>query len=93
MFQEHKEEQVEVQKYVSSLQVKNDVIQAIPACVYVLFAGPWSDRYGRKFLICCCLFGYVIANGVFLINLYFFYELKAEFLLFEALQGRLSTEE
>ena len=68
--------------------MKSEVIQTIPACIYVLFAGPWSDRHGRKFLIGCCLFGYVIANAVFLINLYFFYELKAEYLLFEALQGK-----
>ena len=68
--------------------MKSEVIQTIPACIYVLFAGPWSDRHGRKFLIGCCLFGYVIANAVFLINLYFFYELGAEFLLFEALQGK-----
>ena len=86
-YQEHKEEQVEVQKYVSALQVKNQVIQAIPGVIYVLLAGPWSDRYGRKFLICCTLFGYIISNGVFIINLYFFYELKAEYLLFECLQG------
>ena len=63
------------------------MIQAVPSIIYTLFAGSWSDRHGRKLLIICCLFGYVICNAVFLINLYFFYELKAEYLLFECLQG------
>ena len=37
--QQHKDEQVEVQQYVSSLQAYNSVVQAIPACIFALFAG------------------------------------------------------
>ena len=86
-FHEHKEVEVEVQEYVATLQAYNSIIQAIPGCIYVLFAGPWSDRNGRKLLLIFPVCGYILNNGIFLINSYFFYELKAEYLLLECIQG------
>ena len=87
--QKHDEEQIIVQEYVSELKVYNKVIQSIPPCIYALLAGPWSDRHGRKVLIICAVFGYVLCNGIFLINTIWFYEFKAEYLLFECIQGKL----
>mgnify|MGYP001185973083 FL=1 len=85
--QNHENEQIQVQKYSADLKMYNSVLQAIPGALYLLIAGPLSDVYGRKPFIAFALFGYVFNNAVFLINGYFFYELKAEYLLFECLQG------
>ena len=85
--QNHENEQIQVQKYSADLKMYNSVLQAIPGALYLLIAGPLSDVYGRKPFIAFALFGYVFNNAVFLINGYFFYEYKAEYLLFECLQG------
>ena len=79
----YKEEQAEVQKYVSKLKIYSALLQTIPSVTFALFAGSWSDIHGRKALIVASSLGYIISNGIFLLNAYFFYELKAEFLLLE----------
>ena len=82
----HKAEQIEVQKYVAAIQAYNTILQNLPEIIYLLLAGPWSDVNGRKAILIFSGFGYVVNNGVLMINAYFFDELKAEFLLFESLQ-------
>ena len=79
----HKEEQAEVQKYVSQLRIYSSILQAVLSIIITLFAGSWSDIHGHKDLIISSNLGFVISNGIFMLNAYFFYELKAEYLLLE----------
>ena len=88
---DHKEIQLTNQEKVTNLRVISTVIQSIPPFLCVLIAGPWCDKHGRKPLIIITMFGYAIANTVFLINTIWFHELKAEYLMFEALQGNIIT--
>ncbi len=80
---EHKEHQVAVQQQVAVLQSYSGILQSVPAVLYALFAGPWSDVHGRKVLIVSSTFGNILNSGVYLLNILFFMELPAEFLLFE----------
>merc|ERR1719347_2162738 len=88
----HRDIQVEVQKYVSEVQAYNGILQSLPAIVFTFFLGSLSDRFGRKPLLLIGLAGAFILNIVFLVNSYWYYELKVEFLLFECLQDILGGE-
>ncbi len=62
------------------------LIQNVPTMLFVLFVGPWSDQFGRKFLVCLPLFGQMLHCAVYLVNVYYMTELSADWLLLEALQ-------
>ncbi len=85
--QQHKEEQAAVQRQVATLRIYNTLLRALPMVLFALFAGPWSDRFGRKPLIVISVLGFCLSNLVFLLNVFFFDELRAEYLLFEVLQA------
>ena len=60
------------------VQAFNGALQSVPAIVVAFFAGPLSDRYARKPFILLSIAGYIILNAIFLINSYWFYELKVK---------------
>ena len=68
--------QTETQKYVSEIQAYNGMLQSAPGIVFTLFAGPLTDSFGRKPLIISALFGYLLLDIIFLVNAYWFFELK-----------------
>jgi MFS family permease len=72
----HSHVQIATQQYVSEIQAYNGVLQSVPGIVLAFFAGPLSDKFGRKPLIVFSLFGFLILSLVFLINSFWFDELK-----------------
>ncbi len=66
--QHNEDEQNEVQKYVSKLKIYSRILEAVPSVLFTLFAGPWSDRHGRKLLLISSVFGSLISTSVYIIN-------------------------
>ena len=79
----HSDVQIATQKYVSEIQAYNGVLQSAPGIILAFFAGPLSDKFGRKPLLIFSLFGYLILSIVFLINSFWFDELKVNLELLE----------
>ena len=68
------------------MQLVTMFVKGVPPIIFALFIGPWSDRFGRKFLIIFPLFGYVFYNVWFLINVIFFDTFVVEYLMLEVIQ-------
>ena len=62
------------------------LIKVMPPIILSLFVGPWSDKFGRRYLIILPLTGYISYNIWFLINVLYFDELVVEFLMLEVFQ-------
>ena len=61
-------------------------LKGIPPIIFALFIGPWSDKFGRRYLIILPLTGYIAYNIWFLINVIYFDELVVEYLMLEIFQ-------
>ena len=61
-------------------------VKGIPPIIFALFIGPWSDKFGRKFLIVFPLIGYVLYDVWFLINVIFFDYFTADWLMLVFMQ-------
>lgn len=61
-------------------------VKGVPPIIFALFIGPWSDKFGRKFLIVFPLIGYALYNIWFLINVIFFETFVVEYLMLEFIQ-------
>lgn len=73
-------EEQSVQKMVASLNAYKNLIQSVLPALLLLFLGSWSDRHQRrKPIIMMPVLGDIIATLGFLISVYFFYQLPAQF--------------
>ena len=80
------EEQEFVQKTYTTMNLVTLFLKGVPAVIFALFIGPWSDRFGRKMLMMLPLIGYFLFDIWYLINSIFFDTFVTEWLMLEIFQ-------
>ena len=81
-----------VQETVADIHLVVSLCQGIPPIIFVLFIGPWSDKFGRKTLLILPTVGYLLYSISYLFAVIFFYELPAEFLMTEIIRDLLGGD-
>ncbi|XP_045467373.1 proton-coupled folate transporter-like [Harmonia axyridis] len=77
------EQEIEVQKLVSTMLAIRTAIQGIVPFLLMIFLGSWSDRHGkRKPFILIPIVGEVVSTLGFILCTYFFLELSVEYAIF-----------
>lgn len=75
------------QELVTELKTYEGVMMSVPAIVFSLFAGSYSDQVGRRPLLAIPFLGNIFSYLCILINLYWWDQLPAEFLLTSGIAG------
>ena len=76
-----------------SYKAYNGFLQRLPSVVFILFAGPLSDSFGRKPFLIIPLVGFFLLNLVFVINTIWFQELKVKWIVKHALELVFTTND
>ena len=69
------------QEIVSELKTYEGVMMSLPAMIFSLYAGSYSDLVGRRPLLAVPFLGNILSYLCMLASLYWWEELPAEFLL------------
>ena len=64
------------------MQTVTMFVCGIPPVIFSLMIGPWSDSFGRKMLMLFPMSGYIAYMSWLLINVIFFDQMVAEWLMF-----------
>lgn len=51
-----------IQPYASKIQMTRTMVESFLPAILSFFIGPWSDKFGRKPVLLCSLFGFFISN-------------------------------
>lgn len=76
-----------VQKRVTDLEVIDGILVAIPALVFSLFVGAWSDSKGRKAVLIMPFVGNIMSFVFYIVNYYWFYQIASIHLLWGSVAG------
>ncbi|XP_076058807.1 putative peptidoglycan muropeptide transporter SLC46 [Oratosquilla oratoria] len=85
----YKEKQENVQKLSNTYSMYKDLLENIPAVLFALFMGSWSDSYGRKIPMLLPIFGYFFSALVYMFNSYVWY-LSPEYIILAGIPRALS---
>ena len=66
----------------ANMQTVTMFVCGIPPVIFSLMIGPWSDNFGRKMLMLFPMSGYIAYMSWLLINVIFFDQMVAEWLMF-----------
>jgi len=75
------------QELVTELKTYEGIMMSVPSIVFSLFAGSYSDQVGRRPLLAIPFLGNIFSYLCILVNLYWWDELPAEFLLTSGVAG------
>ena len=86
----------QVQHYVSTLKIYESLLNTIPAIIFALALGPWSEKHGRKPLMIAPTIGFLMSIVIYA-TVHYVEFCPAEFLLLAgfsySLLGGLGTFE
>jgi MFS family permease len=76
-----------VQSKVADLEIIDGILMAIPAVLFCLFVGAWSDANGRKPVLILPFAGNILSFLVYMINYHWFDEIPSGHLLWGSVAG------
>lgn len=76
-----------VQSRVADLEVIDGVLVALPAVIFCLFVGAWSDTHGRKPVLILPFIGNILSFLAYMANYYWMEELSSNHLLWGSIMG------
>ena len=71
------EVQIRTQEIVSELKTAEGAMMMAPAILFSLFAGPYSDRRGRKLLLAAPFLGNILSYLCMLAHLVWWHQLRS----------------
>ena len=77
----------DVQNHATDLEVIDGILVAIPAVLFSLFVGAWSDANGRKAVLIWPFVGNILSFIFYIINYYWFEDIPTLFLLLGSVAG------
>eukprot|EP00092_Neocalanus_flemingeri_P012562 GFUD01013540.1.p1 GENE.GFUD01013540.1~~GFUD01013540.1.p1 ORF type:complete len:490 (+),score=71.29 GFUD01013540.1:897-2366(+) len=81
---QYDKENDQVQEEVTTINLYFTFLSAIPCILMSIIIGPWSDKNGRKPVLLIPILGHIIAQCVYIFNVYF-WSASAQYILLSAI--------